>query len=750
LLANPAALQNSILNLQAGDAGTLSFGTLTSAAIGGLMGSRPLALQNASDEAVTLTVGNNAQSLAYSGALTGSGGLVKANANTLTLSGVSTFTGPTRVAGGTVILGNSVALQSSTLTLDGGALSFNYFTGATLGGLAGSGNLALTNASGAGVTLTVGGNGQDVSYAGALSGPGQLIKIGAGCQVLSRSNSYTGNTTINGGTLKLSCDPIVKFTFDSVSGGADGSVVTNDGTGGSALNGVVVNGGTGVSFVPGRVGNALNLAGDGSYVSIPSRVTSLDGNTPGADWTLAMWIKTTQAGAGYAYQGNGGWAANNTTFYLNQGNTSAGTRAGAVRWGGGWLTGNAGINNGNWRFIAITAVNGIKSIYVDGNLDAISTSWNNVSVGDLFWIGGSANTGDGVARMIGQLDEVSIYSRALTLAEVRWLTNTTTELVGNYGGQLPSTTALAVSSGATFDLGGISQTVASLGNGSGGGTVTNSGAAAATLTLGGASGTRTFTGVIADGPSSGAISLLKNGTAAAVLSGANNFRGSTTVSAGSLLVNERLGTGTVTVNGGTFGGNGRLQGPVTIQAGGTLAPGDAGVGVFTISNSLTLAGTTLIELDKTGVATNDLVRGLSTVTYGGTLAVSCLGGSLVLGDSFRIFDAASYSGTFSSLILPALDTGLEWDISGLTNGVLSIGPAPPQIASFTPVVNGDFQISGVGIAGQTYTLEGTTNLTPPIIWDFVTNAIADSNGNFLLIDASATNFPDRYYRVRFP
>jgi hypothetical protein len=47
----------------------------------------------------------------------------------------------------------------------------------------------------------------------------------------------------------------------------------------------------------------------------------------------------------------------------------------------------------------------------------------------------------------------------------------------------------------------------------------------------------------------------------------------------------------------------------------------------------------------------------------------------------------------------------------------------------------------------TYELDATTNLAPPIPWIFVTNAVADQNGLFQLWDLSATNFPQRFYRI---
>jgi autotransporter-associated beta strand protein len=97
-------------------------------------------------------------------------------------------------------------MQNSTYdqrTGDTGTLGFGGLTTATLGGLkAGAGRtLALQNASAAAVSLTIGGNGQTNTYAGALTGPGSLTKTGAGIQTLSGTNTYAGSTTVSGGTL---------------------------------------------------------------------------------------------------------------------------------------------------------------------------------------------------------------------------------------------------------------------------------------------------------------------------------------------------------------------------------------------------------------------------------------------------------------------------------------------------------------------------------------------------------------------
>ena len=61
-------------------------------------------------------------------------------------------------------------------------------------------NMNLTGSNGP-VTFNTAGN--TITLSGALSGSGGLTKVGAGTLELSGANSYTGDTTVNAGTLQL-------------------------------------------------------------------------------------------------------------------------------------------------------------------------------------------------------------------------------------------------------------------------------------------------------------------------------------------------------------------------------------------------------------------------------------------------------------------------------------------------------------------------------------------------------------------
>jgi autotransporter-associated beta strand protein len=175
---------------------------------------------------------------------------------------------------------------------------------------------------------------------------------------------------------------------------------------------------------------------------------------------------------------------------------------------------------------------------------------------------------------------------------------------------------------------------------------------------------------------SGPGGLRKADAGLLVLNATNSYTGSTVVSNGTLFVNGVLATAS-SVNvlaGATLGGNGIIRGPVTLQADATLAPGVGGIGTLTVSNHLTLSGTTVMDVNKSlGVWQNDLVAGVSNLTYGGVLTVVATGDALVPGDTLKLFDAQHYAGSFSAIVPPTPGPGWTWDTSALTvDGTLRV------------------------------------------------------------------------------
>ena len=183
--------------------------------------------------------------------------------------------------------------------------------------------------------------------------------------------------------------------------------------------------------------------------------------------------------------------------------------------------------------------------------------------------------------------------------------------------------------------------------------------------------------------------ITKVGTGNWTLGGASTYTGGTVVDGGTLTVNNTSGSGTgtaaVSVNtNATLAGTGIISGAVTVNSGATLSPGDGGIGTLTANNSVTLAAgsTNRIEINRT-TGTKDYLTCSGTLTYGGTLIVTNLGGALTNGDSFKLFNGGAYAGSFASSNLPPLAPDLMWNTATLNlSGTISVvstnftGPQP--------------------------------------------------------------------------
>jgi autotransporter-associated beta strand protein len=241
--------------------------------------------------------------------------------------------------------------------------------------------------------------------------------------------------------------------------------------------------------------------------------------------------------------------------------------------------------------------------------------------------------------------------------------------------------------GVTDVIGGLS------GSGTVSSWVANAGTAASTLDIRPASGSHTFQGVIQNAPGQARpVNIIKSGAGTQSF-GANSvgtYTGTTTVTAGTLLINGNFSaaTGNVTVSGGTLGGSGIIGGATTIQAGGTLAPGNS-PGILTFTNGLTMDGTYAWEL-----------AALSTSGAGVNFdQISLTGGN-------GVFNNTSFSMSFGTNLAPHLSSDSFWNIDQSWVIVNNTGSGSVS-GTFAPINNstwdhkGAFSISlGSGSGGD--------------------------------------------------
>jgi autotransporter-associated beta strand protein len=675
---------------------------------------------------------NSTAAQTLTGAISGSGGLNLNGSGSLTLGTTNLFGGPTILSGGTLQISNALALQNSTLTYNGGNFVFNGLTAATLGGLSGAQNLSLLNNAAAAVALTVSGNNSNTIFSGGMSGSGaSLTKAGTGTLTLAGNNSYTSTTTVSAGTLELSaggainCGPLSGAGF-LVDGG---TLISSGTTSFSALNNAWLQT-AGVASLgdvtePNSDGLLVKITGGTfSATSLTLRRTAIFTTAPTATSPIA--------------------AATTTGLYIN--GATASVNLGALTVGTGNSSDTVRVDAGN-----VIVTNEVLIGHTS------NTRWEILQVN-----GGSFTSLDAINGIVLSQNsgttpnnsELYVSGGMLTAEKIAF--GVATDTVGGNGFLIANGGSLFVGSGGIVrsNTTGYTSTI-SLINGTLGAKA--DWASALPMQLNGAS--YTFAAADALGAAhnislnnalQGAGGLIKTGAGVLNLNGTNTYTGSTTVNAGTLLVNGSLAGGPVGVaSGGTLGGTGVISGAVTVNAGGTMAPG--GLGKLTVNNNLTLAGgsSTAMQVQHSP-RTNSSVTISGSLTNGGTLLVN--GGlDLAAGDTFKLFNAASYFGTFTNVILPVLHAGLGWNTSLLnSSGTISV------IVIATPVINSasmsgnHFVLSGTGGLGSSnFYLLGSTNLGAPVTnWTRLQTNQFDAIGNFTVTNTINPAWLQTFYRLQ--
>jgi len=734
----------------------------------------------------SVTVASSGYDFAGTGAIT-TGKLILNSGTSLIIENNNTYNGPTVIGssallqvggptegGATGALGTGPVTNNGTLVFD---LAQNY---SVITNIYGTGNI--TNIGSAGTVM----------LSGNISG-GSLNMNGGGAMVLSGSNSYTGQTIVYSGSLHPESNHALGAGTAStvVSNGASlyidvGSVITNKalllaGTGPTGLGALEAgSGGSGVTTWGGVItlsddtqfqvdsGATLNLTNAAGITGIAGATsTNVTLGSAGGVGNLTGPLKL---GSGsLTITGTGTWSIAPTNTYLGLTFINGGTLDISAP------TAFGPVSTFTPNYVNITAATlevTTNVTFADGlgGFTVATSAGFDVPVGltlnisnQISGTGTITKTDAGTLVLSGSNTfSGTLYTDAggtagaygtTVIANPNAITNVTSPIAIRVSNGGYATLALSGTNGnitvtQNITLAGRSPVVPGILNMSGSNTLAGNltcGAGGSQyrlesdsglLTLGSASTALTFStvdpqtftfqgngsffvaGAITNGAA--ATSVQENGPGSLTLGAVNTYSGSTTVS------------------GGTLNGTGTIAGPVIVGAGGTFSPG-APLGTLTINNSLSLAGNTFATVNKT-LSTSGQVEGLTSVSYGGTLTITNVSGTLASGDSFPIFPATSFTGNFAS-ISPVLGGGLAWNFNP-TNGVLSVvsAAAPLSGLKFTasPVISGtSLTISATNTGAGTVYLLTSTNVAAPInTWTPVWTNVLGGNGSF------TTNLPN--------
>ncbi len=757
---------------------TISAGTLQIGA-GGTTGS--LSTSSSIFNNGTLTINRSdavVQGTDFSSApITGTGAFIQNNATgTTTLNAANTFTGTTTVSAGVLTLTNALALQNSALVTTGAANSvvLSGVTTPTFGGLNGAVDLATFISGYNNVTaLTLNPQSGTVTYSGIIANSGMtLTKTGAGTQVLSGANTYSGATIVNAGVLTLGSgangslnslsalqvgsggtfnyartgtgQTLAGLTVNPGSGiinNTSGQVLTLGGITRAAGNGTMNFGTTTLGSISTTVGNVNGMIGPwattGTTTTLRYAVGSADGTTPtnitaltGTTATATTLANVTDATANFEYSAAATTASNLTANTLRYSGAATTTAIGATN----SLTLNGLMNAGSAGPFVISGgaasggliIGSTNELVIAANAQATTISAviaNGGSAGRLVYSGGATLTLSGNNTFSGGL--------VINAGTVSLNTPVTSSFDGNAGAG-----AITVNTGGTLQITSSAITSLSRNMTLNGGIFQFSGSGTAlsytgTLTLAANSsisaGTNNAEVDSITGGTSGAGGLTKIGGGVLRLNGANTYTGPTVVSAGGLTVKSSL-----------YGNDTSKWTPanITVASGAALVLNVQGSGEFT----MTQAATMFSQL-STGVNNNGLLAGSfigvetrnatagtyvystaitdSTGSGGGSVGFKHIGASTTI---VELTGANTYSGATivdgnGTLRVSSLNSVFTNAALGTVHSASSSLGAPTTVANGTIHLGAGGSPSGIGntFSGGSITYTGTGETTDRVL-----------------------------------
>ena len=539
-----------------------------------------------------------------------------------------------------------------------------------------------------------------ISGGGKISGAASMVKLGNSTLTMSTTNDFTGNFTIGAGTVQLN-------GITAVAGATNGTlVISNGATVAVNLSGSYPVGDAGFGNKPIVVSGA-GANGQGAIQFTGGSLYN-DGSTLGLGQNITLTGNTTMSGAGrfdWGYPGAG------TTLSTHGSNYNLTVSVGSYSQ---WYDIGFDTNLGN--IDLLTSAGSQQTMRIQalgvslGNPTNVLTLHSNV----IFNIQhGDTTAGDnGYAKVVHILPTaVWQYQPSGGAGDYRLNTSFVLEtnaglyffsVDGGSGSGLAIAGTVKLNSVANFQIGNAAVTFSNVISGAGGFFLNQYGGSPLVFAA-----ANTYQG----------ITDIRSGMVLA-LTGNGSISSSTPISlaSGATLAVTNRTDGTLTLaNGQTLQGSGTVQGNLAASAGSTVAPGtSAATGTLNVSGNATLNGNTVMKLNG---ASNDGLSAGGTLTYGGTLTLTNISAPLAAGNSFTLFGAAGYSGSFATITPATPGAGLAWNTNNLTvNGSISV------VSAAAPVP----YITSIGLGGTTLTIHGT-NGTP--------------NGQYVLLQSTNVALP---------
>jgi len=712
-------------------------------------------------------------------AISGTGSLTKQGAGELTLDDASSYTGATTVSAGSVRVTQSAALGAAAAgtTVQSGAELWLDATGLNVSDALSVGGTGLGTAGALNLSAVI-----NSTWSGPVTATADTL------MTADVGSSLTLSGSVFGGNHALSFAPKGSASFTVASNLTAGKVLLTGLVGDVFAGGLHLSGPNDTltsaqALLPTPSGTPPSTAGlfarhslalgtnstvvvtNGQHIGDTGTRLGLDNNV-----TIPAGVSLQAYCPGEGAEGIGGYRCSfsvrsNTTntwngpVTLHGADPALGVTSLFILYGGENAVGGRMVINGN-----ITVADGAVSLFArgfsgSGALNGLINLGTNTLVtadGSPWTIGSTGNTwgetqigGSGSALLAG------VHNALCITAPVRIAHGTPAN---------------------ALDLNGFNQQVGGLYSINGTGAIVRNSSTNTDSTLkiqSASSANWGYAGTLANVPGAKPLHLDVVGDTLTLTNSGNNYAGNTTIRSGATLA--LVENGNITASpvievqaGGTFDvaglisgeytvpgvttlkGNGTINGSIA-NAAGTVAPG-ASIGVLTIANNATFSGSGVAFMEvNNAAATNDRLNAGGLLTFGGTLVITNISGTLYTNNQvIKLFDATGgYTGAFANIVFP----GIIYDASQLTvDGTIKVVSAvstTPTSVTFFPTAGGTALDLSWPVDHTGWRLQSQTNSLSAGITTTWYDVPGSTATNHMIIPVAPGN-PTVFFRLTYP